>query len=63
MNNNITTYLKYASLQMAAEALFDISPNNSASISYLHKDSLSDTALTKGNNRASKFTELRQRSY
>lgn len=61
MTADITTYLKYANLQMAAEALFQFhsqQPNATlvpgATASY---SSINPGYLTTGNNRASKFTE------
>ena len=45
MTNEIKTYLKYANLQMAAEALLDRAPQVGIA-----------KALTDGNNRSSKFT-------
>ncbi|CAN5472378.1 hypothetical protein BH11PSE11_BH11PSE11_04950 [soil metagenome] len=52
--NAATTYLRYANLQMAAESLFGVLPNDPAGIV---KDSTSMTnlSLTDGNNRSSKF--------
>ncbi len=53
--NSISNYLKYANLQMAAEALFE-QPNNSRSLIVTSKPAtlLSD-ALRAGNSHASKF--------
>jgi hypothetical protein len=53
MTNDIATYLKYANLQMAAEALFDRQPAEPGTI-YFGK--IEPEVLTLGNNRASKFT-------
>jgi hypothetical protein len=55
MASNVTTYLKYANLQMAAESLFGVVL---ADIPGTVKGpgSLTETSLVTGNNRASKFT-------
>lgn len=53
MSNQISTYLKYAHLQIAAEAF--IAPKNStpANIDFA---SLAGSVLTEGNTRSSRFT-------
>ncbi|QAU34865.1 calcium-binding protein [Janthinobacterium sp. 17J80-10] len=46
--NQVTTYLKYANLQMAAEAIYSVG----------FSGSISAAILTDGNNRSSKFTDV-----
>jgi hypothetical protein len=55
MANDIGTYLKYANLQMAAEALFNrqLSDPGTTFFGAITKD-----ILTTGNTRSSKFTEV-----
>jgi hypothetical protein len=55
MANEITTYLKYANLQMAAESLFGIKSTDLPGTTK-GKDDMTQTTLTDGNNRSSKFT-------
>ena len=58
--NTVTTYLKYAELQMAAEALFGLqgqTPGTTFSGPILSSD------LSAGNNRASKFTEVQAQQF
>ncbi|HQS39346.1 calcium-binding protein [Polaromonas sp.] len=55
MSNDITNYLKYANLQMAAESLFGIT-NVDAPGTLKLTGSMDVASLTKGNDRASKFT-------
>jgi len=58
MANDIATYIKYANLQMAAESLFGVQPNDLAGITKGAADMTKDE-LKLGNNRSSKFpTEL-----
>ena len=54
--NQVTTYLKYANVQMAAESLFGLTNSNAApGENSPVKTILSLTTLTDGNGRASKF--------
>lgn len=56
MSTEITQYLKYANLQMAAESLFGITDaDDPGTLKYI--GSMTAGSLTKGNTRASKFTE------
>ena len=53
MANDIATYLKYANVQMAAEALFGITLVDAAGTT---RTSMSEASLIRGNDRSSKFT-------
>ncbi|MBN9697549.1 MAG: DUF2974 domain-containing protein [Zoogloea sp.] len=55
MNENISNYMKYANLQMAAEALFGEKNNGSTSITSGGGREIKAADLTDGNNHASKF--------
>ncbi len=54
MINQVTAYLKYANLQMAAEALFDIKPTDAPGTPFV--GSITKETLIEGNTRSSKFT-------
>lgn len=62
MTNQITDFLKYANLQMAAEALFAFNARNGNAVNLIPGDTtelntpLSTTNLVVGNDHASKFT-------
>ena len=62
MTNNIATYLKYANVQMAAEALFEFNPAKTTNIitpgSVASYANIRSEYLTDGNNRSSKFTAM-----
>ena len=60
--NTISTYLKYANLQMAAEALFDNERNKSAPI-LVAGLTPSDSQLEDGNKHASKFPSTLARQF
>jgi hypothetical protein len=53
MANEIATYLKYANLQMAAEALYGL---QGATPGATYLGPISESILTVGNNHTSKFT-------
>lgn len=55
MANQITAYLKFANLQMAAESLFGVLPTDIAGL-VKGQGSMTELTLTDGNNRSSKFT-------
>jgi len=57
MENKIATYLKYADLQMAAESLFGVLPNDSTG-AIKDATSMTQSSLIDGNKRSSKFTEV-----
>ena len=56
MTNSISTYLKYANLQMAAEALFGMTPADAPGKSF--SGEIAPNFLTAGNNHSSKFTDI-----
>jgi hypothetical protein len=53
MATDIATYLKYANLQMAAEALFG---KKTAPSGEIYSGPIATSVLTQGNDRSSKFT-------
>lgn len=53
--NLISAYLQYANLQMAAEALYGVDPNNSWNIGAFASPGMTTAALTAGNDRTNKF--------
>ena len=62
MTTDIATYLKYANLQMAAEALFQFNPKlatgNAAPGAVASYPVINPVDLTEGNNRSSRFTAI-----
>jgi hypothetical protein len=62
MTNNITAYLKYANVQMAAEALYGFNPKLSSTNlipgSTETYPVINPADLIEGNNRSSKFTDI-----
>lgn len=58
MANETTTYLKYANVQMAAEALFNLQTASPGSIFSGSLAGSNLNILTVGNNRSSKFTAM-----
>ena len=67
MTNNIATYLKYANVQMAAEALFEFNPAKTTNIitpgSVASYANIRSEYLTDGNNRSSKFTAMHKKNW
>lgn len=57
MTNQISTYLKYANLQMAAEALYRLRPDDDPAPDQTFSGLVDPKILTDGNEHASKFTE------
>lgn len=57
MANQVSTYLKYANLQMAAESLFGILPTDSPG-TITAPSSMTLPSLGQGNTRASKFSTV-----
>ena len=57
MTNQVSTYLKYANLQMAAEALYDFLPQEDPATSQTFAGPIDLADLKLGNEHASKFTE------
>ena len=60
MTNDITTYLKYANLQIAAESLFGVEPTDAPG---KVSTAMSALTLTSGNNRTSKFTGVQAQQF
>ena len=61
MTNTIATYLKYANLQLAAEALFEFNPqlgSNATPGSTASYETIPLSYLVNGNNRSSKFPDV-----
>ena len=56
MTTQVTDYLKYANLQMAAEALYGFPPGSSLAPGQHYFGEIKVNFLTDGNNHASKFT-------
>jgi hypothetical protein len=67
MTNEVTTYLKYANLQIAAEALFEFNhlrPTGSAGPgSTASYPTINPVYLTDGNNRSSKLTSTQAQQF
>ena len=64
---SVTNYLKYANLQMAAEALYEFNPNltggkTSAGATAAYP-TIPATFLTEGNNRSSRFTSTQAQAF
>jgi trimeric autotransporter adhesin len=62
MEHNVTTYLKYASLQMAAESLFG-SDSSSGPGLINGAASMTQDSLTLGNRRSSRFTDVAAKQF
>ena len=60
--NEVTTYLKYATLQMAAESLFGITPLSPVG-TITGSGSMTPGTLTKGNERSSTFTDVQAQQF